>query len=213
MTVTLEEVAAAREEWRAAVERARERVEELKAPYHAAFAELARAETELARTELALGTAKRSHFIAAAVEALGVETSDPPAVILPQTHGLPKVYELTAIGADGTGLYLSRPERSHRYQGKSWALRMEHVPEAVREIVAVELGYGAKAQAIRELGYSASAGGEIRPVHGSDELMEWQERGKGDFGDGSGSMKPVRPPSGGRWRWLKVQEQSELEGG
>jgi hypothetical protein len=33
----------------------------------------------------------------------------------------------------------------------------------------------------------------------------------GDFGDGSGAMKPLPPPEGGRWKWLKVREQEALE--
>lgn len=212
--LTLEQVAAAREEWRAAVASAQAALDHARGPYEAARGRLGNAQRELARTELALATAKRAHFIAAAVRDTGIETDDPPVMLAQRWTGeaLPRVYELVALSREGVGLYAWRPERSHRYEGKTHAIRAEHVPEALRAVATVD-SYSERVAGLAAAGFGNGATCDIGPVHNTPELWMWQQRGRGDFGAGSGAMKPSAPPDRGRWRWLKVTEQHELEGG
>jgi hypothetical protein len=211
---SLAEVAESRERWRAEIEAAEVEVEETKAPYLRAVARLENARRELQRTELALNTAKRMHLIGQAVEALGVQTDEPPVVLAKRWEGetVPRVYELVALGSNGEGLYRHVPSRSHRYEGKAHAIRARWVPEEVKRVQVQDksVRLSEREAALQALGLRRSAALEVRPVHGTPDLWYWQERGRGDFGDGSGSLKPTPPPSGGRWRWLKVNEQQEL---
>lgn len=219
--VTLEQVAAEREKVRRRLERSRELVALLTPDYEEARRNVREDEGALARVELALRTAKRAHLIAAAVEALGIETDDPPIIVVSQRVYLPDVFELAAVTDGGVGLYLRRAQRQGRGGGKTHALRTVHVPQAVLGVLAEQaaltkvLGVNnGERIALRErLGEltSPTAVYEVGHVHGSEELVSWQDRGKGDFGAGSGARKPLPPPGGGRWRWLKVADgQAEL---
>lgn len=213
---TLQEVAAAREEWRAALERATQLVAETEKPYHAALGQQQRARTELARTELALKTSARAHFVQQAVIELGVETSEPPVIVVPAlgSQGLPNVFELAALAPDGTGLYVHKTTgRRGRTTGKTHAVRTRAVPEELRAAIDRRHEPGGTAskrnEEMRALGLPESAWIDSGAVHRSDELFRWQARGNRDFG-GDGPVKPLPPPGGGRWRWLKVREQEEL---
>lgn len=216
---TLAEVAAAREAARERVEAAVSAIAELEPRWKAAGREHRVALEELARIDLAMGTAKRAHMIMAAAHELGVELGEePPVVVVPKSVGLPEVFELAAL-ADGVGLYLHKTSVRGRVRGKAHAIRKVHVPQAVLDVVAdrdADRGLGlrpkAEVDAANERLEELTAKGArytVRPVYGSEELMAWQAHGKGDFGY-DGPVKPLAPPGGGRWRWLKVADQSEL---
>lgn len=216
--VTLEQVAAARESARQRLSVALAAVAELRGPFEEAKRAARELEDELAHIDLALGTAKRAHVVQAAVGTLGVETEDPPVVVVQPVHGigLPDVFELTAIGPGGVGLYLHRRTRGRG--GKTHAVRERYVPKPVLDVLAEQAalkGVAANAELIAlrerlEALTSKGAAYEVKRVYGSDELVAWQEKGRGDFGAGSGARKPLGPPGGGRWRWLKVGEQAAL---
>jgi uncharacterized protein YukE len=156
------------------------------------------------------------------------------------TTGLPPVWQLSALSTDGkVGLYVLPSTRQRR--GRRFAVRPEHVPQAVldahqalRDAQNERHGLGERfggyssdeykaaaqeskdklKQLTREL--EAAAGAHVQSVgamRGAD-LYAWESRGRGDFGVGSGALKPLPAPSGGgKWRWLRVREQAELEGG
>lgn len=215
--VTLQDVATAREAARVRVAAAESALKALEPEMNAARAELGSAREELARIELALRSAQRAHLIAVAVDALDVETSEPPLIVVQQRLGLPDVYELAALDAGGRGLYLHKAERMGRGGGKAYALRREHVPAEVLEVLAERealrggmTSRNAELIALRDRLETLTSPGavyEVKHVHGSEELTVWQAHGKGQFGY-DGAMRPLPPPTGeGRWRWLKVAEQ------
>lgn len=224
--VTLEQVAAARETARLRVEAALAARAALQPGWEAAGRELSTAQTELQHIELALKTAQRAHLVGQAVEALGIDTGDPPVVVVPGGHSgaLPDVFELAAVSSTGgVGLYLHRTSYRRRTTGKTHAILLAHVPQAVTDVLAELEGMskvgGTDVRAALDAAYERleeltlpGARYETRPLHRS-ELMQWQARGRGEFGH-DGARKPVPPPGGGRWRWLKVADsQSALETG
>jgi hypothetical protein len=215
---TLQEVAERREELRLTIEAQQAEVERLRAPYEAARARLSDSREEMERVELALHSAKRAHLIVQAVQEAGLATAEPPLIVVPKSFGLPEVYELTALTGDGlVGLYVHSPERKSR--GKTRAVRARWVPAEVLEAID-ELGWTDKCERLAELGITRGTfqrgggkvghGQSLSRVYDSEDLVEWQEQGTGDYGYGSGPWKPLSPPNGGKWRWLKVREQEEL---
>ena len=213
--VTLEQVAAAREAARLRVEAAVSRIGELEPDWKAAGVEHRAALDELARIDLALSTAQRAQLITSALEATGEEYEGAPVAVVGQAHRLPLVFELVAV-RDGVGLYLHRPEKSHRYQGKTYALREQDVPQEALEAIDARMDSLTRLRAVLgEQGKGVDHGlfGRVHPKETSG-MVEWQARGKGDFGY-NGTLKPLAPPSGARgWRWLKVADrQSTLASG
>jgi hypothetical protein len=184
---TLEDMAQKISEARDRLATAEREVEKKKAPYFAAVGNAASIRQEVETMEQAMESSKRAHMTLRAVEDASL-TYDGPLVVPVEVYRGYDMYFLVAIGEDGTGLYRHTPKRSHRYQGKVHAVRVEQ---------AQSHGVEPPTSSYRKL---VEAG-----------LMEWQKRGKGDFGDGSGAMKPLPPPEGGRWKWLKVREQEALE--
>lgn len=194
VVASLEEMAAARERGRQQLAEMDAKVAELRAPLDEALAERARLRKAVALVEAAMESSRRQYVIERAMAEQGFETEDPPIMLVRQWMGerAPRRYELAAVDADGVGLYLYRPDRSHRYLGKTWAILAKHVPAGATE--------------------NDRPGIERRTDRTEEEagLHAWETRGRGDFGDGSGSVKQKPPPGGGRWRWLKVRDQEEL---
>jgi hypothetical protein len=190
---SLEDMAAARERGRRLLDDANAEVARLKAPLDAAVERRSELKRQLDYLDAAMETAKREHLIHRAVAELGIETEEPVVVLAKQWSGerAPRRYELVALTPDGKiGLYCYRPPRSHRYLGKTWAIRAEHVPEGIERVP-----------------------GRDRQTDRNEEkagLAAWETRGRGDYGDGSGSPKNRPAPDGSRWRWLKVGDQEEL---
>jgi hypothetical protein len=208
--VTLEQVAAEREKVRRRLERSRELLELLRPDFEEAQRNVRADAEELARIDLAMGSVTRAYLIAAAVDAAGLDTEDPPVVVVPH-RPLPIVWELVAVGA-GVGLYRYTPERSHRYQGREFALRVEHVPALVLGLLDAQRF--PDTAAMKEL-LGPGVEGQVRRVHPAEQsgLVTWQSRSKGDFGF-NGPVKPLKPPGAPRWRWLKVAEsQTALAAG
>jgi hypothetical protein len=74
--------------------------------------------------EQAMESSKRAHMTLRAVEDASL-TYDGPLVVPVEVYRGYDMYFLVAIGEDGTGLYRHTPKRSHRYQGKVHAVRVE----------------------------------------------------------------------------------------
>jgi hypothetical protein len=86
------------------------------------------------------------------------------------------------------------PRRSHRYHGKAYAILGTEKSETE--------GKGHRQQAGRTSERMLEAG-----------LIAHDTRGRGSFGAGTGSIVPLPPPGGGKWRWIRVDEQALLEVG
>lgn len=232
--LTLADASAAREQARVALEEAKAARDALEPTWKAAIAAVNSRKNELDRIDLALASAKRAHLVVAAMEELGIPTTEPPLVVVPNDsdRALPPVWQLTALSTDGkVGLYVHRSRRS-----KMYAIRQEHVSQAVRDAhqairdaqeerfgLGKRFGYSSdeyktaeresKAK-LKQLNAELSelVGGHVQSIgdkSGSD-LYAWESRGRGDFGTGSGALKPLPAPGRGKWRWLKVKEQAEL---
>jgi hypothetical protein len=187
---TLEEAAQMRAQAVAEAARARQHYNSLKPAYEAAGRALKAANDEIKRIDQAMGFVKRNHAINVALDGAGIEYGDARLLIARVGYSTYD-FGLVAIGPEGTGLYLHVPEHSHRYQGREHRILLKDV-----EKHGLDEGRRRRNDAIeKETG-----------------LVEWQSRGSGSFGPGSGSMKPNPPPEGGRWKWLKIDEQKALEG-
>lgn len=186
---TLEEAAKARIEAVAEREAAQVALDELRPGYDAAVRRVKDAERRVKRLDQGMEGVRKAYAAEMALRELGIETDEPLFVVV-EAHfesELPRVWHLVAVAGDGTGLYLSTPRRSHRYDGKRWAIRFERAPEGT----APE-----RFERMRDAG-----------------LVYWDERGRGAWGAGSGSIKAKRAPDGGRWRHLKLREQAALPAG
>lgn len=183
---SLEEAAQARVAAVAEVEAATAARDELSPAYKAAVERVKAAERQVKLLDQGMAGVRKAYAVQAALREQGIETDEPPLVVVQSyfAHELPALFVLVAVAGDGTGLYMSTPRRSHRYDGKRWALRIERAPEGTEP---------ERFEKVREAG-----------------LVYWDERGKGQWGAGSGSIKPKRSPDGGRWRHLKIREQEEL---
>jgi hypothetical protein len=187
---TLEEMAQKIADARERLATAERKVEELRGPYHAATGRAQAIRDEIEAMEQGMESSKRAHMTLLALQDVSL-TYDGELVVPIEVYRGHDMYFLVAVGQDGTGLYLHTPKRSHRYQGKTYAVRID---QAQSHGVEPSSGY----QKLRDAG-----------------LMEWETRGKdqwGRSGQGSaGAVKPLPPPEGGRWKWLKVREQEALE--
>jgi hypothetical protein len=120
------------------------------------------------------------------------------------------------------------------HTSRGHAIRAEAVPNAVRAVVEAdreageaisrvlhEDGYSRERTAridamrkqrkqLREEGYEALGLDRYAEVRFEGDLTMWQARGKDQYGGHDGPYKPLKPPNGGRWRWLKVEEQRDL---
>jgi hypothetical protein len=235
---TLEQAAAERERLRAVLEVAKRHRDELEPKWHAANSAVREAAEDLARLDLAVGSAKLAHLVATAMQELGIVTHDPPMLVGPRGGLLPDVFAAVAVSTEGVVLYARTPRGRRDRRGKDYSIRPAHVPQPVtdklaelhaihdqvrglsRELSRDEQDAQRKLlrlevkRAEREL--AALLGNPHNPGMGPRkdvDLHSWETRGTGDFGPGSGAIKPLAPPSGGRWRWLKVREQAELDGG
>jgi hypothetical protein len=176
--------------------------DELEPAYDAARYRLRDAHDRVKRIELGMESVIKAHAVTAALAEAGIEYDGPPMIVQPSRsrHTTAQPYVLVAVGPKGTGLYLFRPDRSHRYQGK------EHV---IREV-------DARAQGLQEPYGGAADGWHYEQTHSMLRelgVWAWQRRGRGAWGAGSGSMAPLPPPEGGRWKWLKVREQEAITSG
>lgn len=188
---TLEEAARMLADAQLALTQAAAAVEETQAPYYAAISRQDRARQEVKRIEQGMGAVVRGSMIRSALDAAGIEYDGPVLIAQPVYKGADLHY-LSAVGPAGTGLYIFKPERSHRYHGTQHAILIVHANAAGVE----ERPRGANPSGLTEAG-----------------AWLWEARGAGQFGAGSGAVKPLAPPEGGRWRWLKVREQDELPTG
>lgn len=235
--LTLASAAESREAARQAHEDAKAVVAALKPKWDAANAAVGKTRNDLARVDLAMASAKRAHLVVAAMVDLGIPTQEPPLVVVPTegANSLPPVWQLTALSADGTvGLYT---HRRGRRGGKMYSIRATHVPEAVeakrlerhaaqQDSFTLSKRFGGYSTPEYKAAADASkaelkrlftelcelVGAHVDQIglrHDSD-LYAWESRGRGEYGSGSGSLKPLPSPTGGTWRWLKVKEQAEL---
>jgi hypothetical protein len=196
---TLEEAAQMRAQAVAEAARARQHFNSLKPEYEAASRALSLANDEIKRIDQAMGFVKRNHAINVALSEAGIEYGDARLLIARPGYSTYD-FGLVAIGPEGTGLYLHVPEHSHRYQGRDHRILYEAANT-----------HGVAPQASE---WDLKRGGTRRldSIERETGLIEWQHRGSGSYGAGSGSMKPKPPPEGGRWKWLKIDEQKALEG-
>lgn len=185
---TVEAMALAIQREREQLDEARARVEELKGPYEDAVAKRNRHAASVKAMETAMEIAKRAHMIERALVEAGIEYEGPRVVAAPVYRGH-HFYFLVAVAQGGTGLYLYTPERSHRHHAKEHAVLAERLDD-----LAVE--------------HPTHFGVHLRDA--SPALRPWEARGRGEWGAGSGAMRPQAPPEGGRWRWLKLREQEAL---
>lgn len=193
---TLKEVAQAHAQATAELAEAEAEIARLRGPYDAARQRANDIEDRIERLELAMTTAKRMYFITQAMAEASVKTDDPAVIVVPPEYDFQtgEVYEMVAVASDGTALYLHTPKQSHRYQGKTYAVRDQHVAEDHQ-------GRDDRSRHFVNI---------TRDNQKAIGLLVWQERGAGSYGKGSGAVKPLAPPNGGRWKWLKVREQSDL---
>lgn len=188
-SVSLEEMAGAIEAQREELRAARAHREELRGPYTVAVNAVNATMDRLKAMEQAMEGVVRAHMLRQALEAAGVEYDGPPLVAVRMyfSNESARMYYLVAVGPGGTGLYRFTPDRARRFEAKQHAIRVTDV-----------------------------RGEDVpRRICGKDDsdLCEWEERGTGEWGPRSGSMKPKAPPEGGRWKWLKVREQETLSAG
>ena len=220
------------------------RIEELQQPLDEERGRNRALKNEKERLLQALQVSKRAYSIAQARQAFDSDAE--PVVIVRERGenygkvGLPEVWELVAVAADGTGLYKHEPSKITNYRGKErnirpsdgYAIRTDAVPAKVAALVeAYDAAYQAERVVYDTEDYSDARSRKINAMRKGrhDALMDgyealgisrhaqvrrdersgltsWQARGRGDWG----AYKPLAPPAGGRWRWLKVEEQSEL---
>lgn len=184
---SLEEMARMRQAAVEELDKAREAVDDVKPIYELAIDWRSDAHDRVKLIDLAMDTAKREHAIRRALSEQAIDYAGPAVVVTERYSsfaGHPDPYLLVAVGPEGTGLYLLKPRRPGRWGGKAYARLQRDGDEPERF------------ERMRDAG-----------------LVYWQERGRGEFGEGTGATKPKSPPEGGRWRWLKVREQEELTSG
>lgn len=233
--LTLEELARGREELREKIAAAEAEVKRTERPYLAAVGEEQRLRDALKMVEKSIEAGGRSYVIRRAVEEAGIESTADPIVLVRGMGGPPDIFELVAIGPEGTPLYLHRPDRPGRRGGKAYARPAREgdaercaayaaAVERRKDLPSMPSGIDAfeerkRVKAIREE-FDRELREEFGPnphdtlpreVWGSEgRLVRWEDRGSGAFGAGTGSLRPQAPPEGGKWRWLKVREQEEL---
>ena len=190
---TLEEQAAARQRAANEVVRARRLVEDLSIDYDAACSKLREARKQLDEIDQAMATIKRVHMTRQALIAKGIEYEEPLVIDPEQKRGFRLPYFLMAVGPKGTGLYISEPRHRGKGGSRSYAIHATHA-EQQNAVVPAGHRYGRTHQS------DADAG-----------LLIWEARGKDIYGGMDGTFKQMAPPEGGRWRWLKIEDQGELE--
>lgn len=187
----LEEMAQALARGQARLADINERIDAIEPSYYTLVGERNKLKRALTAIEDGMATTRKAYAIKAALDEKTVEYAH-PLVVLVETHsGGAEPWFLCAIGTDGTGLYLHTPKRSHRYAGKSYAILGSEKTE--------NEGHGPRQGAGRTYDKMLAAG-----------LIAYDTRGSGSFGAGTGSIVPLPPPGGGRWRWIKVTEQDLL---
>lgn len=186
--------------------------EELEPAWKAAGERLAKAQNRVKLIEAGAEAARRAEAILRALEDIGVArdsdqvAQNPPVVLksLSYRHsGIPDVFELVALGPEGTALYRSTQKRSSR-GGRAYLRRRR------REDVVVPPPEDAPHWSRHP---RLESGQLIDPI---TQLLNWEKRGKDQYGTYDGAISPKPPPEGGRWRWLKpdfdaVQSQLEQE--
>lgn len=136
--------------------------------------------------EQGMETTRRAYAIKQKLGEMGIEYSR-PMVVLTDAYRGKDAWFLVAVAADGTGLYQHDPRKGGRHWHKSYAVfGDEDDPRALRAHLS-------RTTRMQDAGLAAH-----------------MERGTGSFGAGSGAVKPLPPPDGGRWRWIKVDEQALL---
>lgn len=182
--VTLEDAARQRERAARELRLAEAEVERLRGPWDYANAAVRAARRTLTQLDDGMAAITQAHRIGVALRDVGTDV-DGPLVVTRSAIRSHEIGFLVAVGPAGTGLYRFTPKRSGRNAGREHVIRAE----------------------------SGRRHDATEPARARHDLWEWQERGSGEFGQGTGSMKPKGPPEGGRWRWLRVEPERELEGG
>lgn len=190
--ITLTEMAQAYAEACAERDAAQTLVAKLYGPYKAARDVLSDKQQTIKQMEQAMGGVKQTDAIRRALVEADLKF-DGPLVIATKVYKGHHLYCLAAIGSAGTGLYVYTPETSRRSDSKT---------HSVRRVDAVKHDYDLEAPIPHHRDRTSTS-------EEAAGLVAWQERGKGDFGL-SGPYRPMAPPEGGRWRWLKVSEQQAL---
>lgn len=167
-----------------------ERIDEIKPTFDALVGERATVKRAVQAIENGIATTRKAYAIKAALDKKLITYAE-PMVVMVSAYAQPEPWFLCAVGTDSTGLYLHTPKRSHRYAGKQYA------------ILGSERSEG-EAKGPRQY---ASLTSEKMLQAG---LIAHDTRSKGDYGAGSGSIVPLPPPGGGRWRWIKISEQDLL---
>lgn len=221
---TLEEMAQARARGVEQLEAAQAELAALEPGYRAAQAKVGNLQDALRVIEDGMANAKRAYMVDLALREAGLaELVGPvPRVIPVQSFRGFDRYELVAVGPEGTPLYAyeSSDGKRRRHGGKTYARPPR--PGDAEAVAAYEAGAEERKRARIARGYHRPGDDRererlprpVREGSGNEgiELVHWEDRGAGDFGAGTGSRKPQAPPEGGRWRWLKVREQEQLEG-
>lgn len=217
---TLEEMALAHERGRKDLEEAKAAFAEIKPQYMAAAGRVNDLERALTVIEDGMENASRAYMIDLTIKDAGLAelVGSAPRVIPVQRYSGFDRWEITAVGSEGTPLYVYKSGQRSRI-AKEYAR-----PKRPGDDEAVAAYKAAEAERQRERRRTGRLNQNEyervpRPIMGDASngervatgLVQWQERGTGAFGDGSGALKPQPPPEGGRWKWLKVRDQGELE--
>lgn len=189
----LGEMAQALARGRARLAEINERIDEIKPSFDALVNERVAVKRAIETIEDGMATTRKAYATKTALSEKTIEYAE-PLVVLVEAYSGAEPWFLCAVGTDGTGLYLHTPKKSHRYAGKSYAILGSEKTEGEAR--------GARQGAGRTSDSMLAAG-----------LISYDTRGRGSFGAGTGSVVPLPPPGGGRWRWIKVAEQDLLTAG
>lgn len=186
----LEEMAQALARGRLRLSVINEQIDAIKPEFDMLVDQRAEVKRAIEAIEDGIATTRKAYAIKAMLDLKGI-AYDHPIVVMVEAYRGADPWFLCAVGTDGTGLYLNTPKRSHRYAGKSYAILGTETTETE--------GRGTRQGAGRTYDKMLEAG-----------LVAYDTRSSGSFGAGTGSIVPLPPPGGGRWRWVKVGEQELL---
>lgn len=158
-------------------------LDEARRPYEAAVRDSSKARERVKLIEQGIGVLRTAYAIGVRLAEMGIQIEQQPVMIVKFFR--PVAFELVAVGPEGTLLY-RQAEGMHRRGTRDYAIYADEPPD-------LDTYYPDN---MRKVG-----------------LFYWQEHGRGPFGAGTGSLKPKPPPEGGRWRWVKFDEQALLEVG
>lgn len=159
-------------------------------------------------------TTRKAYAIKAKVDEMDIAYGG-SMVVLAETHSEPEPWFLVAVGPEGTGLYIHRVRYRRRFGNTSYARTMRDGEQFVETKDVPDTPYDRSMSHEARMRLAEERAAKLLPqVRGSQGLLaKWETRGRGPFGAGSGPIKPKAPPEGGKWRWIRVDEQALLEVG